>query len=94
MADSINIFRECGKCHGDGLFPNAYIDFEGYVVEPEETYPCPRCAGEGKLKIGSVSDILQGQLDDIEDKINDVLDKCRDIFEKLNELGGAKWHKQ
>ena len=86
MADPIQIYEVCGKCHGDGQFPNDYVDpTTGEVIPPEETYTCNWCAGSGVLLLGLIPASFQEQIDDMQDQVNDVLDKCNDIFEKLNE---------
>lgn len=79
MANPIEIYQVCGKCHGDGQFPNAYIDFEGNIVEPETTVDCPQCEGVGRLTIMTIDGDLRGIL-------KDILGKCDDNAEKLIEI--------
>ena len=82
MANPIILYSVCGKCHGDGQFPNAYIDFHGDVVEPESTVDCPSCDGMGRIAVRFIDTSI---FEDTLDKVSDVLDKCSDILEKLNE---------
>jgi len=83
---AIQIFESCGKCHGDGQFPNAYINFQGEVVQPESTVDCPNCEGTGKLHCFMMSVEFSSAFDDLVDKVNDCLDKLNDIKEKIDEL--------
>ena len=86
MADPIKIYQVCGKCHGDGQFPNAYIDFYGNVVEPEETVDCPRCGGDGIIEGLLIDGDLRSFLEDIVSKVDDiegVVEEIKDIVEAL-----------
>jgi hypothetical protein len=75
MATAMEIYRVCGKCHGDGQFPNTYIDFYGNVVEPEETVPCPACDGAGKILSLSIEAELNEQLENIVTKSINIIDR-------------------
>ena len=83
MADPIIIYTECGKCWGDGQFPNPYLDFYGNLTEPESTIDCPKCGGTGRIATQFISSDVQTQLDDMQSTINDIMDKCNDIFEEV-----------
>lgn len=43
------IYEECPRCHGDGLYPNPYLDYSGNLVDPETTGPCTECGGTGRI---------------------------------------------
>lgn len=85
MADPIILYRTCGKCWGDGQFPNAYLNYQGELTQPESTADCPDCAGTGRIATHFMDGDIREYFDDIIDKVNDVMDKCNDIFEKVNE---------
>lgn len=73
MADPITLYNICGKCHGDGQFPNAYIDpITGEVVQPEETVDCPDCDGTGKQSYGLIPASYQEQIDGMQSTINTI----------------------
>jgi len=84
MATIITITKECGRCGGDGQFPNPDNDpVSGDLVEPESTIDCTLCLGTGvKTKFTFDGSLL----DDIFDKVNDVKEKVDEIKEVVDEL--------
>jgi DnaJ-class molecular chaperone len=75
---SLEVYRQCSMCGGDGLFPNDNITYGGVVLPPTNPGPCQTCGGDGKILAYSIEE-------DFVVKIDDILDKCNDIFEKVNE---------
>ena len=69
------IIIPCNECGGTGSRTGETNSPSGPV--PFDV-PCQRCAGDGSLLCGYLSD-------DLVDKLNSIMNKCNDIFEKLNE---------
>lgn len=77
MADPIEIYDICGRCHGDGQYPNAYINFQGEITQPESTIDCTSCNGAGRI----ATHFLDGSIRDL---FSDIMDKCDDILDKID----------
>ena len=86
MADPIILYNVCGKCHGDGQFPNPYTDFYGNLVQPEETVTCPQCNGTGQGPYGFIPATFQEQIDDMQSKIDGTFNKVKQVFNDCKDI--------